>query len=210
MSNTILDQPTKLDKVIASFAQSNPETYQRISERMEKAKELVQRSSCIFGTDQDHIFYVRSEAMSQTKYRVDTANKTCTCPDSSRNGNPCKHRIAIWLKQTSFETTVNKMKDDLRKKRREFDQWKQANPDSPNITSDIWNNYQHDALVTYDCPRHGVYQIRARATIPYHPNGERRPAKVQVTALAHTPFSEFHGWHFQARVWEKSVEYIQS
>ncbi|MFC2053475.1 SWIM zinc finger family protein [Chloroflexota bacterium] len=210
MSNTILDQPTKLDKVIAGFAESNPETYQRISERMEKAKELVQRSSCIFGTDQDHIFYVRSEVMSQTKYRVDSANKTCTCPDSSRNGNPCKHRIAIWLKQTSFETTVKKMKDDLQKKREQFDQWKQANPNSANINFDIWNNYQHDALVTYNSPCHGTYKIQVRATHPYYPNGDSRPAKVQVTALSHTPFSEFYGWTFQTRVWEKLVEYIKS
>jgi hypothetical protein len=78
-------------------------------------------------TDRVGVFLVMSEHRAYTWYEVDVNRHTCTCPDS-RQGNVCKHRLAIGMhlfgSDWSAEAEKNRVSQQYEARRAYKDAWR--------------------------------------------------------------------------------------
>jgi len=79
---------------IQALGKLHPQVIENANGRIERAIDILSNRDIAEVTPT--VFLVQAQTDESISYRVDIAEKSCTCPDSAR-GNICKHRVAVWL-----------------------------------------------------------------------------------------------------------------
>ena len=108
------------------FCAKYPALAERANGRTEHAVEICHRPGACRRTDHVGVFLVEASKPG-TWYEVDVNRHTCTCPDS-RQGRPCKHRLAIayhlFGSDWSAEAEANRVSQQYEARRAYREAWR--------------------------------------------------------------------------------------
>ena len=156
--------------------------------RIRKARLIAEARGAILPTPDPNIFLVRSDSNPLGQYRIDVQAKSCTCPDAGK-GNVCKHRLAVWMYIQIREKSQQEARDGVKRQVEEYRAWKDAYPDSPNITFVDYHTHPHQSTVKYLHPLQKEINVEVLATDAYS-GGARRGQVIHVIALRCNPFCD--------------------
>jgi hypothetical protein len=184
--------------VIDQLVEDHPVSCANVGYRLHRAGVLVQQGH-VRQTNDDDVFIVISQTHEATSYRVNTADRTCTCPDAAK-GNVCKHRIAAFIFRQLYIEPTERFREEhkqvIKSQRQAYEAFLQEH-EAPNITFTNFTGYPNLGTVAYMHPSIGINNVEVIATKPFFYPAFRMEV-VQVIALRDLPFIDGDYPHYHA------------